>query len=85
MDIALNPETGAEPRPGRLPVQVVEHLHRLLGGDARTEKMVLDYIEFRWGAKNLFYVPPKEAGEIIRRPADFLTAAKNHAEPELQF
>ena len=79
MDIALNPETG------RLPVQVVEHLHRLLGGDARTETMVLDYIEFCWGAKNLFYVPPKAAGEIIRRPADFLTAAKNHAEPELQF
>jgi len=79
MDVALNPETG------RLPVQVVEHLHRLLGGDARTEKIVLDYIEFRWGAKNLFYVPPKAAGEIIRRPADFLTAAKNHAEPELKF
>ena len=79
MDIALNPETG------RLPVQVVEHLHRLVGGDARVEKMVLDYIEFRWGAKNLFYVPPKAASEIIRRPADFLAAAKNYAEPELQF
>ena len=85
MDIALNPETGTEPRPGRLPVQVVEHLHRLLGGDPRTEKMVLDYIAFRWGAKNLFYIPPKAASEIIRRPADFLTAAKNYAEPELNF
>ena len=85
MDVALNPETGAKLRPGRLPVQVVEHLHRLLGGDARTEKMVLEYIAFRWGAQNLFYIPPKAAGEIIRRPADFLTAAKNHAEPELYF
>ena len=79
MDIALNPETG------RLPVQVVEHLHRFVGGDARVEKMVLDYIAFRWKAPNLFYIPPKAAGEIIRRPADFLKAAKNHAEPELQF
>jgi len=79
MDIALNPETG------RLPVQVVEHLHRLVGGDGRTEKMVDDYIKFRWRAKNLFYVPPKAAGEIIRRPADFLTAAKNYSEPELKF
>ena len=85
MDVALNPETGAEPRLGRLPVKVVEHLHRLVGGDARVEKIVLDYIAFRWGAKNLFYVPPKVVGEIIRRPADFLTAAKNHTEPELQF
>ena len=83
MDVALNPETGAEPRPGRLPVQVVEHLHRLLGGDARVEKMVLDYIAFRWGAKNLFYLPPNVASAIIRRPADFLTVVKNHCEPEL--
>ena len=58
---------------------------RLVGGDARVEKMVDDYIAFRWGAKNLFYVPPNVAGEIIRHPADFLTAAKNHAEPELSF
>jgi len=85
MVVALNPETSAEPRPGRLPVQVVEHLHRLVGGDGRTEKMVMDYIAFRWGAKNLFYIPPKVASEIIRRPADFLTAVKNHSEPELSF
>jgi len=85
MDVALNPETGAEPRPGRLPVQVVEHLHRLLVGDVRTETMVLDYIGFRWKAPDLFYVPPKAASEIIRRPADFLAAAKNYSEPELKF
>jgi hypothetical protein len=77
--------TPAEPRPGRLPVQVVEHLHRLLGGDARTEEMVDAYIKFRWKAQNLFYVPPKVASEIIRRPADFLTAAKNYSEPQLKF
>jgi hypothetical protein len=85
MVVALNPETGAEPRPGRLPVQVVEHLHRLVGGDARVEIMVLAYIKFRWNAPDLFYIPPKAASEIIRRPADFLTAAKNHSEPELPF
>ena len=69
----------------RLPVQVVEHLHRLLGGDVRVEQMVLDYIEHRWKAPNLFYIPPVVATQIIRRPADFLSAAKNHAEPELKF
>ena len=68
----------------RLPVQVVEHLHRLVGGDGRTEKMVLDYIQFRWEAKTLSGIPPKAASQIIRRPADFLTAVKNHCEPELQ-
>ena len=70
---------------GRLPVQVVEHLHRLLGGDAHVEDMVLRFIADRYGAKNLFYLPPKAATEIIRRPADFIQAATNHCEPELKF
>ena len=70
-------------RKAHLPVQVVHHLHRLLGGDARTEKMVLAYIQFRWDATTLLGVPPKAASEIVRRPADFLSAAKNHCEPEL--
>ena len=85
MNIEINPETGAEPRPGNLPVQVVEHLHRLLGGDARVEGMVEIYIGHRWQAKTLLHLPPAVAREILRRPADFLTAVKKHCEPELQF
>jgi hypothetical protein len=77
MDVALNPETG------RLPVQVVEHLHRLLGGDPRVERMVEIYIGHRWQAKTLLHLPPSVAREILRRPADFLTAVKKHCEPEL--
>ena len=79
MDIALNPETG------RLPVQVVEHLHRLLGGDAHVEDMVLQFIADKYDAKNLLYLPPHVASQIIKRPADFLRAAKQHCEPELPF
>ena len=67
----------------RLPVQVVEHLHRLLGGDARVEEMVLKFIADKYGAKNLLHLPANVALEIIKRPADFLQAAKNHCEPEL--
>jgi hypothetical protein len=85
MNIEINPETGAEPRPGNLPVQVVEHLHRLLGGDARVEGMVEIYIGHRWQAKTLLHLPPTVAREILRRPADFLTAVKKHCEPELGF
>lgn len=91
MDVAINHETGAEPRPGteprpgKLPVQVVEHLHRLLGGDARVEGMVEIYIGHRWQAKTLLHLPAHVAKEIIRRPADFLTAVKKHCEPELKF
>jgi hypothetical protein len=79
MDIAINPETG------RLPVRVVEHLHRLLGGDPRVEDMVLRFIADRYGAKNLLYLPPHVATAIMRRPADFIQAAKQHCEPELKF
>jgi hypothetical protein len=79
MDVTLNPGTG------RLPVQVVEHLHRLLGGDAHVEDMVLQFIGEKYGAKNLLYLPPHVASQIIKRPADFLRAVKNHCEPELPF
>jgi len=72
-------------RKERLPVQVVEHLHRLLGGDARVEGMVEIYIGHRWKAKTLLHLPPAVAREILRRPADFLTAVKKHCEPELKF
>ena len=67
----------------RLPVQVVEHLHRVLGGDAHVERMVEVYIGHRWQAKTLLHLPPAVAREILRRPADFLNAVKKHCEPEL--
>jgi hypothetical protein len=75
----INPETG------RLSVQVVEHLHRLLGGDGRVEDMVLRFIADRYQAKSLLHLPPHVAKEIMKRPADFIRAAKQHCEPELGF
>ena len=60
----------------RIGVSTVVHLERVLGGDPMTEEMVLRFIGVRWGAKNLFYLPPKVAAEAARRPADFIRAAK---------
>lgn len=79
MNVVLDPETG------RLPVNVVKHVHRLIGGDALGEARVLDFIAAKFRAKNLLYVPANVAGEIIRRPADFQAAAKKLCEPELKF
>lgn len=80
MDTSLtNPETG------RLSVQTVERLHRLLGGDPRVEEMVLRFISDKYGARNLLYLPPHVAKQICKRPADFLRAVKQHCEPELPF
>ena len=70
---------------GRLPVETVERLHRLLGGDAQVEGMVLRFIADKYGARNLFYLPPHVAREILKRPADFLRAAKEYCEPEVGF
>ena len=64
-------------------MQTVERLHRLLGGDAHIEGMVLDYIHYRWKAESLFYIPENCAREILKRPDDFARAARNHCEPEL--
>jgi hypothetical protein len=69
----------------RLPVQTVERLHRWLAGDARVEGMILRFIAARYGAKSLLYLPPHVAKEILKRPADFIQAAKNYCEPELSF
>jgi hypothetical protein len=80
----VEPET-TNPETGRLSLQTVEHLHRLLGGDPRVEEMVLQFIADKYGAANLFQVPPRVATQILRRPASFIRAAKQHCEPELKF
>jgi hypothetical protein len=75
----------SNPATGRMSVQTVERLHRLLGGDPHVEGMVLQFIASRYGAKDLFHLPPQVAREILKRPADFLRAVKEHCEPELRF
>jgi hypothetical protein len=69
----------------RLTVGEVERLHQLLGGDPRTEEMVLQFIANKYGAKNLIYLPRRVAKQVFERPADFLRAVKRHCEPELGF
>ena len=70
-------------RTGRLSVQTVELLHRHLAGDARTEAMIIRFIEHRYGAKSLLELPPHVAREVFKRPTDFIRAAKQFCEPEL--
>ena len=70
---------------GRLSVQTVERLHRLLAGDPRVEGMILQFIADKYGARTLLHLPVPVAKAILKRPADFIQAAKNHCEPELQF
>jgi hypothetical protein len=70
---------------GRLSVQTVERLHRLLGGDPRTEDMIIRFIGHRYGASSLLELPVKVASEVLRRPTDFIRTAKQFCEPELPF
>ncbi len=70
---------------GRLPVATVLRIERLVGGDAVVEDQVLRFIGARYGAKSLLYLPRHVAAEILKRPGDFLAAAKRYCEPELPF
>lgn len=69
----------------RLPVQTVERLHRAVGGDALVEEMILRFIADRYGSRNLCYLPSTVARAALKRPADFIRAAKQFCEPELKF
>jgi hypothetical protein len=67
---------------GRLPVATVLHIERLVGGDPAVEDQILRFIAARYGAKNLLYLPRKVAAAILKRPSDFVDAAKRYCEPE---
>ena len=69
----------------RLSIAEVQRLERLLEGDPRTEEMILRFITDKYGAESLLDLTPKVAEQIVRRPADFIRAAKQHCEPELGF
>lgn len=68
---------------GRLSADVVRYLERLVGGDPMTEQQVLRFIEDRYGARSLAELPAKVASEVVRRPGDFIAAARSYCEPEL--
>jgi len=72
-----------EPSVTRLPVATVQRLERVLGGDPVTEDQILRFIAAQYGAKSLFYLPRKVAAAILKRPADFIRAAKRYCQPEL--
>ncbi len=78
----VNGAVDIDPRTGRVSVATVQRIERLVGGDRVTEEQILRFIEARYGARSLFCLPGFVAGEICRRPADFIRAAKRYSEPE---
>ena len=67
----------------RLPVGTVLRIERLVGGDPVVEDQILRFIAARYGAKNLLYLPRPVAAAILKRPGDFIRAAKQYCQPEL--
>lgn len=68
---------------GRLQVEDVRRLHRVLEGDRLTEEAIMRFIADKFGAISLSYLPIHVAEQILQRPADFIRAAKQHCQPEL--
>jgi hypothetical protein len=69
----------------RLTVAMVERLQRVVGGDRLTEEQILRFIAARYQARSLVFLPPPVAAEVLKRPGDFIRAAKDYSEPELNF
>jgi hypothetical protein len=67
----------------RISAGTVRRIERLVGGDPVTEDQILRFIGARYGAESLLELPPPVAAEVLRRPADFIRAAKRYCEPEL--
>ena len=81
----MNDSIEIDPATGRLRIGAVERLQRAVGGDPVTEGQILRFITGRYKSKGLLYLPPAVAAEILRRPFDFIRAAKHYCEPELRF
>jgi hypothetical protein len=73
----------AETQNARVSADTVRRMERLVGGDPVTEEQILRFIGARYGARNLFYLPPNVAAEVCKRPTDFIRAAKQYCQPEL--
>ncbi len=67
----------------RLPAATVQRIERLVGGDGVMEQEILRFIKARYGARSLFYLPAVVAAAVCKRPADFVRAARQYCEPEL--
>ena len=63
----------------------MQRIERLVSGDPNTEEQIVRFISVRYGAKSLLHLPPRVAVEILKRPRDFVRAAKRYCEPELNF
>jgi len=68
-----------------LGVETVERLQRVVGGDRITEEQILRFIAARYACRSLVFLPPLVAAEVLKRPGDFIRAAKEFCEPELSF
>jgi hypothetical protein len=67
----------------RISAAKVQRIERLVGGDVVTEEQILRFIEARYGARSLVFLPPHVAAEVLKRPGDFIRAAKRYCQPEL--
>lgn len=67
----------------RIPVSTVHQLESLIGGDPLMEQWVLEFIQAKYQARNLLFLPEKVAQQILSRPEAFLAAVKKSKNPFL--
>ena len=68
-----------------IPPETVQKLHAVLGNAKRTEQIVTNFIQSKWGAKNLARISEKQAAAIIARPDAFLKACDETWRDDIPF
>ena len=69
----------------RLSMDTVTKLELALGGDVETEQQILDFIEMKYGARNLIHLPARVAAKALLVPSRMVAAAKGYARQYVPF
>jgi hypothetical protein len=79
-------EGGQEcPRSERISVEVALRIVDTVGGDRRTEGLIMQYLRERHSAPTVLDIPPKVAQAILDRPKAFVRAALEWCLPDVPF
>jgi len=66
-------------------MDTVTKLELALGGDVATQQQILDFIQMKYGARNLIHLPAKVAAKALLVPSRMVAAAKGYAEQYVPF
>jgi hypothetical protein len=71
--------------PERISLEMALKVVDTVGGDRRTEELIMQYLRERHSAPTVLDIPPKVAQAILDRPKAFVRAAREWCLPDVPF